>query len=258
MRNVGKSSIAAIALLAAAFTLAGAEKGPLGKYQETSWDFGKIKQGEVLVHEFVFTNQGTAPLVIEKIATSCGCTAALASEDKIGPGKTGKVKVALDTRGYTGKIIKYIFVESNDSADPRRELVVSADIEVQPQPRIELDRYNIDLGLSLEGEEGSGKIVVRNIGELELKIEIAHPEFKFLIGGKPASFPLALAAGKSADLEIRFPGQAKTGQLRDYVLIKSNDPVRSTLSIYVSRYIVTRQELKTLFGKYRKVIEERD
>ena len=247
--------ITAIVFLSAFSFAATGEKKPLAKYKETSWDFGKIKQGEILTHEFVFSNDGESPIVIEKVATSCGCTAALVSEDKIGPGKTGKIKVSFDSRGYSGKIIKYVYVESNDSADPRREIVVSAEIEVPPQPLIDLDRYNVDLGLSLEGEDTSSRIIIRDIGELELKVETSHPEFKFLINGKPAVFPLSIAAGKSAEVEIRFPGQAKPGMLRDYVLFKSNDPVRSTLSIYISRYVITKAELKNLFNRYKKVLD---
>jgi hypothetical protein len=256
MRKPRLSAIAAALLLST--ILSAGEKKPVGNFKETSWDFGKIKQGEVLTHEFVFSNDGQAPLVIERVATSCGCTAALVSEDKIGPGKTGRIKVTFDSRGYSGKVIKYVYVESNDSADPRREMVVSAEIEVPPQPRIELDRYSLDLGLSLEGEETSGRVLIRNVGELELKVEASHPEFRFYVGGKPAAFPLLMAAGKSAEVEIRFPGGTKTGMLRDYVLFKSNDPVRSTLSIYVSRYIITKAELKSLFNKYKKVLDNKD
>ncbi len=256
MRKSRFAAIAAAVVLAA--TLSAAEKRALGKFKETSWDFGKIKQGEVLAHDFVFTNEGEGPLVIERIASTCGCTAALASEDKIGPGKTGKINVTFDSRGYSGKIVKYIHVESNDSEDPSREIRIEAEIEVPPQPRIDLDRYTVDPGLSLQGEESSAKVVVRNIGELELKVEASHTKFTFFVDGKPAAFPLAIASGKSAAIEIRFPGAVETGALRDYVLFKSNDPLRSTVSIYVSRYVITKAELKALFNKYRKLVEGRD
>jgi len=258
MRTSRWIAVVAVVALSAAAAAAPGEKKALGKFKETSWDFGKIRQNDVVFHEFVFVNEGNAPLVIERIATSCGCTAALASEDTIGPGKSGKVKVTFDSRGYSGKIVKYIFVESNDADDPRRELVVSAEIEVPPQPRIDLDRYTLDLGLSLEGEETSGRVLVRNTGELELKVEISHPEFKFFVNGKTASFPLPIASGKSAEIEIRLPGPSKTGMLRDYVLVKSNDPLRSTVSIYVSRYVATKPELKKLFDKYKKVLDGKD
>lgn len=57
---------------------------------------------------------------------------------------------------------------------------------------------------------------------------------------------------------MRFPAQTRPGAQRDYILIRSNDPVRSTLSIYVSRYVVTRKELRELFDKYGQVLRDKD
>jgi len=227
------------------------------KFKEQVWDFGKIKQGDTLTHEFVFTNEGDAPLVIKKVSTSCGCTAALASNEKIEPGKEGRIKASFNSRGYSGRTVKYVYVESNDAEAARRELSLRAEIEVTPQPRIELNAYNIDLGICLEGQETSTRIAIKNAGELELSIEIAHPEFKFLVNGKPAEFPLKIAAGKDIGLEVRLPSPNKNGALRDYVLIKSNDPMRSTLSIYFSRYIITQEALRELFKKYGNILEEK-
>lgn len=255
MRTRTIIATAALILLAAGTSAASAGKEARAKFKEEVWDFGKVKQGEVLAHEFVFTNEGGAPLVIERVATSCGCTAALASEDRIDPGKEGRIKASFDTRGYAGSVVKYVYVESNDASNARRELKITAEIDVPPQPRIELDRYNADLGLSLEGEEASTRFTVRNVGELELKIEIAHPDFTFFAGGKPAVFPMGVAAGKAVELEVRFPAPTKPGVLRDYILVKSNDPVRAAMSVYVSRYVITKKDLKELFIKYKKELD---
>src|SRR4030042_169955 len=70
---------------------------PKIKFKETAWNFGKVKQGEVLSHEFIFTNEGDATLVIQKVSTSCGCTAALVSAEKIQPGKEGRIEINFDT-----------------------------------------------------------------------------------------------------------------------------------------------------------------
>jgi len=256
MRRTTIIAMAGIILLGTWAAAAGKEAR--AKFKEETWDFGKVDQGEVLAHEFVFVNEGDAPLVIENVATSCGCTAALASEDRIPPGKEGRIKASFDTRGYAGSVVKYVYVESNDASGRRRELKVTAEIDVPPQPKIELDRYNADLGLSLEGETTSTRFRVRNVGELELKIEIAHPDFKFFAGGKPAVFPMSLAAGRDVELEVRFPAPGRTGMLRDYILVKSNDPVRASLSIYISRYIITKKDLKALFDKYEKELDKQD
>jgi Protein of unknown function (DUF1573) len=247
-------AIAAFGLAASAALAQGSK--PRAVFKATTYDFGKVKQGDVVSHEFVFRNEGGAPLVVERVETTCGCTAALVSEKRIGPGREGKIKTTFDTRGYSGRLAKYVYIVSNDGENPRRELSLVAEIEVPPSARIDVDRYNVDMGLVLEGEAPSAKIVIRSAGERELKVELAHESVQFISGGRPVESPFYLPAGGSREVELRFAPQARTGLLRDYILIKSNDPVRSTLSIYVSRYVVSKKELKDLFEKYKSVLKD--
>jgi len=252
---------AAVIAAAAAFLAAsaGAQAAkPRAVFKETSHDFGKVKQGEVVSHEFVFKNEGGAPLVVEKVETTCGCTAALVSEKTIAPGKEGKIKATFDTRGYSGRLARYLYLVSNDAENPRRELSLAADIQVPPSARIDVDPYNVDMGLVLEGEAPTAKIVIKSAGPRELKVEMAHESVQFFVGGKLLTKPLFIPSGESREVELRFPAQAKTGIARDYVLLKSNDPVRSTMSIYVSRYVISRKELKDLFERYKSVLVDKD
>lgn len=258
-RNLRRFAAAAgvAAILLASGALAQSNK-PRAVFKETSHDFGKVQQGDVVSHEFVFKNEGGAPLVVDRVETTCGCTAALVSEKKIAPGKEGKIKTTFDTRGYAGRLSKYVYLVSNDGESARRELVLVADVQVPPSARIDVDRYNVDMGLVLEGESPSAQLVIKSAGERELKIELAHENVRFFSGGQPLASPFFLPTGKSREIELRFPPQSKTGVLRDYILVKSNDPVRSTLSIYVSRYVISRKELKDLFEKYKSVLKNKD
>ncbi len=227
---------------------------PKIKFKEEARNFGKVKQGVVLAYEFVFTNEGDATLVIQKVSTTCGCTAALASEEKIAPGKEGKIEIKFDTRGYGGIVSKLIYVDSNDPAAPRKQLEVSADIEVPPQAKIDIDPYNYDAGLVVEGEEIKANLKIMNKGELELRAEFNHRNATYYVGGKPAPTPLKIAAGKEVMVEIKIPTQTRMGVVREYVLIKSNDPMRSTLSLYLSGYIITKEQLKELFARYKDIL----
>jgi hypothetical protein len=251
------AAVGVAAVLLASGALAQAQK-PRAVFKETTHDFGKVKQGDVVSHEFVFKNEGGAPLIVDRVETTCGCTAALVSEKRIAPGKEGKIKTTFDTRGYAGRLSKYVYLVSNDGESARRELVLVADIEVPPSARIDVDRYNVDMGLVLEGESPSAQLVIKSAGERELKIELAHENVRFFSSGKPLASPFFLPTGESREIELRFPPQSKTGVLRDYILVKSNDPVRSTLSIYVSRYVISRKELKDLFEKYKSVLKDND
>jgi hypothetical protein len=227
---------------------------PKIKFKETVWDFGQVKQGAVLSHEFTLTNEGNATLVIQKVSTSCGCTAALVSADKIQPGKEGRIEVKFDTRGYGGKVRKLIYVDTNAAGGAHSQLEVAADVETPPSARIELSPYNYDAGLIVAGEEIEAKLKIVNKGELELRVEFNHRTATFQSGGKPVSVPLKIAAGKEATVEVGVPTQNRTGVIREYVLVKSNDPMRSTLSMYLSGYIISREQLKQLFNRYKDIL----
>ena len=229
--------------------------GPKIKFKETSFDFGVVKQGKAVNHIFMFVNTGDETLRIDKVDSACGCTAALVSAKKIAPGATGEIKVTLNTTGYQGKLSKYVYVESNDKSQPRKQLTVSANIEVPPQPRIQLDKYTSDEGLFVEGEPIKATTTIRNQGELELRIDCSHKDAKFSSRGKEISFPYVIPSGKSIDLEVTIPPRNRVGLLREYILIKSNDPSRQTISFYVSGYSITKKQLKDLFAKYRDILD---
>jgi len=252
--NIKKVYLMGFALLLFLGSLALEAGQPKIKFKEEVKNFGKVKQGEVLAHEFVFANEGDATLVIQKVSTSCGCTAALASEEKIDPGKEGKIGIKFDTRGYGGLVNKMIFVESNDPKEARKQLQISADIETPPAARIEINPYNYDAGLIVAGEELKVNLKIMNKGEIELRAEFNHRNATYSLNGKPAPVPLKIVAGKEADIEISIPTQDRLGVVREYILIKSNDPMRSTLSLYVSGYIITKVQLKELFEKHKDIL----
>lgn len=81
--------------------------------ENDSYDFGEVKEGEKVEHEFTFTNTGSEPLIISKVQASCGCTTPEYSKNPIAPGETGKVKVVFNSSGQMGKQQKIITVTSN-------------------------------------------------------------------------------------------------------------------------------------------------
>ena len=235
-------------------TLVFTGKGPKIRLDKDKMDFGKVKQGKVLTHIFKLVNEGDETLTIDRVRTTCGCTAVLVSKKEIPPGKEGELKVTFNTRGYAGKLSKYIYVDSNDPTQKSKQITVSVDIEVPPQPKIALDRYSQDLGLFLEDEEVRTQAKIKNIGELELEVSCSHKDASFYADGKKVSFPLKIRAGREADIEIRMPPRNRKGMIREYILMKSNDPQRPTLSFYLSGYIISKQQLKELFARYKDIL----
>lgn len=245
-----------LALILFSGSLIFAEKGARIKFEKESWDFGKVKQGVTLTQVFKFKNVGDETLKIKGVRTSCGCTAALATNAEVPPEKEGEIKVTIDTRGYENKVTKYVFVDSNDPVQPGKRLDLTADIEIPPMPKIFLERTSIDAGLILNEEEVRGQAKIENKGELELKVTCSHQSASFYSHGKAISFPLKIPAGKGEEVEIRIPPQKRTGIMREFILIRSNDPQRPNLTFSLSGYLITANQLKELFAKYKSILNK--
>lgn len=89
-------------------------KGAVITFPKAEHDFGTIKEvnGKV-TYTFVLKNTGTAPLVITRVVSACGCTTPQYDKEPIAPGAEGKVVVSFDPAGRPGQFVKTIAVYSN-------------------------------------------------------------------------------------------------------------------------------------------------
>ncbi|MBI5789608.1 MAG: DUF1573 domain-containing protein [Candidatus Schekmanbacteria bacterium] len=87
-------------------------------FENLEFDFGSIEQGEKVTHIFNFKNTGKDPLVIDKVQSSCGCTAAILSSKTILPGESGSIETTFNSSRFHGRINKTITVNSNDPDEP--------------------------------------------------------------------------------------------------------------------------------------------
>jgi hypothetical protein len=92
----------------------------------TSYDFGKVNQGSTapLLHKFFLKNANAAPVVVERVQVSCGCTTATlgggaALPDTLAPGKVLEVDTSVDPlRLYAGAVEKSVAVYLVGQAAP--------------------------------------------------------------------------------------------------------------------------------------------
>ncbi|HLT88957.1 MAG TPA: DUF1573 domain-containing protein [Sphingobacterium sp.] len=94
-----------------------AAKGGKIEFEESVFDFGEVKEGEVIEHVYTYTNTGTAPVILSQVSASCGCTTPSYTQTPVLPGKSGEVKVSFDSNGQVGKQQKIVTIVSN--ADER-------------------------------------------------------------------------------------------------------------------------------------------
>lgn len=91
---------------------------PVIQFSSTTFDFGRIMQGDQVKHAFEFTNAGGSDLVISDLRTTCGCTAAVASTGPYHPGEKGQIGVSYDSRAKVGYAHKEVEVFSNSTGSP--------------------------------------------------------------------------------------------------------------------------------------------
>src|SRR5262249_12428439 len=82
-------------------------------FDESEFDFGTVKEGEIVTHKFKFTNTGKVPLTILKARSTCGCTVPEWPEDPIPPGGTGEISAKFNTEGKSNEQKKPITVTAN-------------------------------------------------------------------------------------------------------------------------------------------------
>ena len=90
---------------------------PVMKVLVPEHDFGTFKE-EAGRQTFVFvvSNTGNAPLVIQNIVASCGCTTPEWTKEPIQPGAKGKITAIYDPAGRPGQFNKTLSVYTN--SDP--------------------------------------------------------------------------------------------------------------------------------------------
>ncbi len=110
---------------------------PRIKFSETNYNFGKVKQGEVVHKEYQMVNMGHKDLMIRKTKASCGCTASQPTKTTLAPGDSAAIKVDFNTAGKHGKESKTITVISNDPRTPSSILVITGEVEVPEVQKID-------------------------------------------------------------------------------------------------------------------------
>ena len=136
MRAFPRVLAAALFALALGMPTAQAEekaKAPKISVEPTTFDFGNALPEKTLEKQFSIRNFGDADLVIDKITTTCGCTAGLLDDDSkvLKPGKTGQLRVRLQTRDYSGKVVRSVMLRSNDPAQELFEIKVEVNVQAK-------------------------------------------------------------------------------------------------------------------------------
>ena len=94
---------------------------PVIKFEQDTFDFGTLAEGDSVQHSFKFTNVGKSALQITDVQVQCGCTVASKPERPVGVGQSDEIIVRFNSKGKAGINKKYVTVYSN--ANPSQSVL---------------------------------------------------------------------------------------------------------------------------------------
>lgn len=97
--------------------------------KETEYHFGSIPQGKPVYHTFQIINKGTAPLKLDNVQASCGCTTPEWNKEPIAPGATGTIKVGYNAAAE-GHFEKMVTVSYNGNST--KQIIIKGDVWRSP------------------------------------------------------------------------------------------------------------------------------
>lgn len=104
-----------ILFIFATLALSAQVSGPMINFEIETIDYGEISKGSDGIRTFIFENTGNAPLEIQGVRSSCGCTIPKKPKVPIAPGDKGEITVKYDTN-RVGVFRKTITVNTNVSS----------------------------------------------------------------------------------------------------------------------------------------------
>ncbi|MDX2189668.1 MAG: DUF1573 domain-containing protein [Bacteroidota bacterium] len=227
---------------------------PAIKFDTQTYDFGEIKEGEMAIFDFTFTNTGNAPLILGNVQPSCGCTTPEWSRDPVAPGEKGKIKAMYNTIGRPGFFNKSINVTSNGepasailyikgSVNKREEAEKKyTEAEIKLSPKLVIDKTQHAFGKVEKNTQLIVKLQVKNLGRSDLRISEVTSACQCV---RPIFKEDFIKSGSEGTVELVYTPPAM-GENRDVVYLKSNDVTNSSQKFVLTATIVDRLAAKNL------------
>lgn len=93
-----------------------------------TWNFGQAEEGVVLKHAFIFKNESKKTINIKDVQTSCSCAVSRVTKKAVLPGESTSIEVEFDTKGYSGPVKQYIYLNTDNLDNPIIRYIIKADV----------------------------------------------------------------------------------------------------------------------------------
>lgn len=100
-------------------------------FEEDTYNFGDVNEGDVVIHTFPFTNTGKVPLVITNARSTCGCTVPDWPKEPIPPGGKSEINVEFNTKNKKRDQTKAVTITANTYPSATKVFLVGY---VNPKP----------------------------------------------------------------------------------------------------------------------------
>lgn len=222
-------------------------------------DFGRVDEGEPLVHVFRAENRGEAPLRLEPVKSAFGCTPEAWTRAEVAEGAFSELRVTCVTEKRAGALVVDLPLSTNDPAASATKLRLRAQIE----PRLAFDALVVglatDFGVPVTREVRLRGKAARDAKLRDLVVEksdTAQPRVELLAADaeRPMGLKFTLDARRVVDgagglrVATGVPG-------RDPLALSFTYRVRGFIEVLPSRpYVnlrVPEEKVRVLFSSRR-------
>ncbi|HEU0049041.1 MAG TPA: DUF1573 domain-containing protein [Nitrososphaera sp.] len=197
---------------------------PRAVFVEKTFNFGNVKQGVEVTHKFQVKNEGTAPLLLDRIDFDLpGLTAKFKPE--IPPGGEGFIQVDWNTTSFSGPIDLEAKLSSNDPVRPKFTFTLSGSID----PVIEVAPIWGGFISLYADEKKEQTLHIINHEQHPLKISSVEKQ-----GAHFTASLKEVQSGKSYDLTITVPAGTPPGHYEEALLLHTNHPKFSEVPVGIN------------------------
>lgn len=115
-------------------------------FSKTTHDFGTVWDHKEVEVKFPFTNEGTEPLEIRDLRSTCGCTVPALEKTEYAPGEGGEITVIFNPHNRSGLNQRTVTVTTNDPQGAYR-LAIRAEVKPVLEITNPFLRFRTDKGV---------------------------------------------------------------------------------------------------------------
>ncbi len=203
---------------------------------EKEIDFGEIEQGKSKTMTVKIENLGDVKLEIKKLDTNCTYLIPSVKNKIVKPGESQEIEIKFDSAGMKPSrlvkyvLVKYAYVKPNDNDRKVRSIPVTCSATIIPfkKPMLQLEPYEVDLGIVNPGETVTRRVTYKNVGTADLEVEpilYLDRSFKITRNIQKKKLPPPKDGEDNRESQdfFQFSFEAKTpGKIDSFIIIRSN------------------------------------